>query len=511
MASLESVKEWADEADVLVLGCGLAGMVAAMEIGEVDPQASVLILEKMEPGMAGGNSRVSGQSLSFPTDMAAYSRYQQALNHPHPIPDRLMQAWVEGRTGQKEWVRAKAAEAGFELAAWGDFGAEFPDMPGAECIDDLYTLRPAADGEGEIPRLERPYPSGVYLCFKALLEHAPKVRVRYSACARDLVHDPDTREVFGIVAEQGGRPLAFKARRAVILATGGYEANPEMLAAYSGYTADVAPYGSPANTGEGLLMLQRIGAKLWHLRNFTETGGNHPGIRPPGYSPMLRNPRPCATSWIDIGCNGRRFYPEAAQYHDTHFKHRLHGVWEDVPTARVMPVHMIFDEKARATDKLVAAGLTWSAIVEGYEWSDDNLAEIGRGWIHRAGSIRELAAMIGRDPDALVAEVERFNGYARAGVDPDFHRPGEAMSPIETPPFYAVAIVPGLICTTGGALRNEKGQVLDTDERAIPRLYEAGELGSFHANLYQNGSFLTEAMFSGRWAGASAAREKAWT
>jgi predicted oxidoreductase len=53
--------------------------------------------------------------------------------------------------------------------------------------------------------------------------------------------------------------------------------------------------------------------------------------------------------------------------------------------------------------------------------------------------------------------------------------------------------------------------VLDVEEQPIPRLYEAGELGSFHANLYQNGSFLTEAMFSGRWAGANAAREVAWS
>ena len=59
-------------------------------------------------------------------------------------------------------------------------------------------------------------------------------------------------------------------------------------------------------------------------------------------------------------------------------------------------------------------------------------------------------------------------------------------------------------------MRNERGQVLDENGRPIPRLYEAGELGSFHSNLYQNGSFLTEAMFSGRWAGSNAAREKPW-
>ena len=511
MASLDSVEQWATEVDVLVLGCGLAGMTAALEASDSDPDATVLILEKTTESESGGNSRVSGQSLSFPNGTDAYRRYQEALNEPHPIPSHLMSAWVAGRSGQKDWVQSKAREAGFELATWGDFGAEFPSMPGSGCIEDLYTLRPAdGSGDGSIPRLDRPHPSGVYLCFKKLVDRADRIEVLYQTAARDLVYHPDSGEVFGVVADQNGQSVAIKARRAVIIATGGFEADPEKLATYAGYTADVVPYGSPHNTGDAIAMLQRAGAKLWHMRNFTETGGIHPGIKPPGLAPMIRNPRPSATSWIDVGKNGKRFYPEAAQYHDTHFKHQLNGQWQDIPTARVMPVHMIFDEKTRSAEKLVAGGLTWAAIVEGYEWSDDNLAEIGRGWIQKADTIRELATMIGRDQDALESEVEQFNEYARAGLDPLFGRHADTMSPIEQSPFYAVAIVPGLICTTGGAMRNERGQVLDENERPIPRLYEAGELGSFHSNLYQNGSFLTEAMFSGRSAGSNAAREKPW-
>lgn len=512
MASLNSIDRWWSEADVVVLGCGLAGITAALEAHDADPHASIIILEKMPEDLSGGNSRVSGQSLSFPGNMEAYRLYQEALNRPSPIPPHLMSAWVEGRTNQRAWVQSKATEAGFALAAWGDFGAEFPSMPGSECIEDLYTLKPVSTNSGDtVSRMDRPYPSGVYLCFKTLLGQADQITVHYQTAARDLIYDPDSREVFGVVAQRDGKPVAIKARRAVIVATGGFEADPEMLATFAGYTADVVPYGSPHNTGDGVRMLERIGAKLWHMRNFTETGGIHPGIKPPGLSPMIRNPRPSATSWIDIGRNGRRFYPEAAQYHDTHFKYQRHGQWEDIPTARVMPVHMIFDEKTRAAEKLVAGGLTWAAIVEGYQWSEDNLAEIEQGWIHKANSIGELAALIDRDPDSLVAEVELFNGHARAGFDPLFNRNADTMSPIERPPFYAVPIVPGIICTTGGAMRNEKGQVLDENDVPVARLYETGELGSFHSNLYQNGSFLTEAMFSGRWAGANAVREEPWS
>lgn len=490
---------WDVIADVVVLGSGLAGTVAALEAHEADPAASVLVLEKEPPETAGGNSRVSGQSLSFPTDMDAYRTYQAALNEPNPLPPRALDAWVAGRTGQRAWVEQKAAEVGFELVPWGDFGAEFPDLPGSECIDDLYTLRPAGEGP---PRPDLPYPSGVYLCFKAHLDRTPAIEVRHGTRAVDLVQDPDTREVLGVVAEQDGQRLRVGARRGVVVATGGFEANREMLMTYAGYHR-VFPYGSPANTGDAIPMLQRAGARLWHLRNPTETGGNHPGIRIGPDKAVIRNPRPRATSWFDIGADGHRYYPEGGNYHDTHFKYRWHGHWLDVPTARVTPVHMILDEKALRTDRLASRGLGWTVVAEGYTWSDDNSRELAAGWIVRADTLEELAAKIGRDPAQLGEVTERFNAMARAGHDAEFGRDGATMSPLE-PPYYAVEIVAGLICTTGGAERDEHSRVLDHEGRPIPRLYEAGELGSFHSNLYQNGSFLTEAMFSGRWAGRHA-------
>jgi predicted oxidoreductase len=248
------------------------------------------------------------------------------------------------------------------------------------------------------------------------------------------------------------------------------------------------------------------------MRNPTETGGIHPGISAPGYtSPFLRNPHMTSWSWLDLARDDRRYYAEAQDFEETHFKQRVYGRWQDTPTANVLPVHMLFDEWTRGADCLVARGLAWTPIVDGYTWSPDNTAEIELGWITRADSIRELATKIGRDPEAVDAAVERYNRFARAGEDADFGRDPARMRPLETPPFYAVEIVAGLICTTGGAKRDEHGRVLDHGGRPIPRLYEAGELGSFHSNLYQNGSFLTEAMLSGRWAGANAVRERAWS
>ena len=78
------------------------------------------------------------------------------------------------------------------------------------------------------------------------------------------------------------------------------------------------------------------------------------------------------------------------------------------------------------------------------------------------------------------------------------------MEPIDTAPFYAVGITPTLVATTGGAERNVKAQVLDWNDNPIADLYEAGELGSYVSNLYQNGMFLAEAIATGRAAADTA-------
>ena len=106
--------------------------------------------------------------------------------------------------------------------------------------------------------------------------------------------------------------------------------------------------------------------------------------------------------------------------------------------------------------------------------------------------------------------MRRWNEHCAAGHDPDFGRAPERLKPIARPLFYAVELVPSIPATSGGGRRNAEAQVLTPAGDPIPRLYEAGELGSTFANLYQNGSFLTEAIAFGRIAGRNAARERAW-
>jgi predicted oxidoreductase len=106
--------------------------------------------------------------------------------------------------------------------------------------------------------------------------------------------------------------------------------------------------------------------------------------------------------------------------------------------------------------------------------------------------------------------VRNFNGACRAGHDSQFGRQGKSLAPLETPPYYALELALTLVNTQGGPKHNKDCQVLDFSDQPIPRLYAAGELGSFFGFLYQGGSNYPEAWAFGRIAGRRAAAERPW-
>jgi predicted oxidoreductase len=165
---------------------------------------------------------------------------------------------------------------------------------------------------------------------------------------------------------------------------------------------------------------------------------------------------------------------------------------------------MIFDEHTRKAGKLVLEVMTWSSVVNKHPWSEDNSAEVESGLIEVADDIATLATQIGLDSEVLTAEVDRYNAACEAGIDVQHKRNPDTLLPIVNGPFYAVLITPSIVCTGGGARRDLDGHVFGQDNKVIPRLFEAGELGSMFSDLYQNGSYLTEAMITGRGAARAA-------
>ncbi|MCC7083298.1 MAG: FAD-binding protein [Burkholderiales bacterium] len=501
MASLHAIPHWDDETDVLIAGYGVAGCAAAIEAHDTDPDADILIVEKMPAALAGGNGRVSGQSLLISHNADALFEYQKAMSATNPPPDDMLREWARQMAGLEAYIEERTAEAGTQLvkgSGWssGEAVYEFPEFGAAEAV--AYNA------------FIKPIPAGVWITMRTCVESRPRVRHLFESPIVDLVQDPDTLEVFGAIVETRGVRRTIRARRGVILAVGGYEADMEMQRNYFGL-AEAYPLGTPANTGDGVRILQKAGAELWHMRNFGQSGGIWPGIKVPEYPTIFMRRHFWQTfSWIEIGADDRRFYNEGAELYYTHYKERHHGHWVDTPHWRVGPVHMLFDENVRQHNCLITHAMTWNTVVDEYEWSDDNSIEVERGWVIKADTVAELAAKIGRDPARVEAAVTRFSEDCVRGVDQDFGRPPHTLQPLATPPYYAVKIDLAIVCTSGGAKRNIRSQVLDPRGAAIPRLHEAGELGSMISHLYQNGSYLTEAMISGRAAGRSVITLPAW-
>jgi succinate dehydrogenase/fumarate reductase flavoprotein subunit len=285
-----------------------------------------------------------------------------------------------------------------------------------------------------------------------------------------------------------------------VLAAGGFENNQEMIRTYLGLPYGT-PWGSPGNTGDGIKMGQAIGADLQNMYNYMPFFG----IRIPGEE-IGEFVQPPGLNFIHVRTDGKRFIDETTAYR--HGKSTIGGALEFYPNHAMWT---IFDETARSqgtmamTREMFSGG--WLKQVHRYTWSDDNLAEIEKGWIKKADTIRELAEQLGVDPDGLEAEVERYNGFVAAGEDVVFGRPAAAMAPIAQGPFYGYEWGNMMITTLGGLKKDGQARVIDVKGHPIPGLYTAGEISSTYAWALSGGQSIGDAIAFGRVAGRGVAAE----
>jgi predicted oxidoreductase len=291
---------------------------------------------------------------------------------------------------------------------------------------------------------------------------------------------------------------------AVILATGGFDRDSELRAAY--LPAPVTATGAaPGNTGDALRIADAAGARLAN----TDQGWWMPMVEIPGvaidgaqyYQSLIRErglPRQ-----IIVNAAGQRFTDEALPYNE--FCKAMHTVGADgrYPNATAW---MLFDEEYRRR-------YTYPAARPG-----DRLPR----WAIRAGSIPELAAATGIDASVLAQTIDRWNRGCAAGADPDFGRgtdsyeqfmgdpgagPDPNLGPLDQPPYYAVQVLAGTIGTKGGPVTDANGGVLDAAGRPMRGLYATGNAAAFWtADGYPGpGATLGIAMTMGYLAGRHAA------
>lgn len=488
--------EWDKEYDVVVAGYGGAGMAAA--ITAHDSGASVIILEKA-PFPAGGQTLSAGIGAAFAREPEAAADYLYRMcSNGLEDADANGEVSVTSREDclifMEEMAKTPAWLEGLEIPF------TVPNRTPCECRD-----HPGADAFGQIMVKGR----GIQFTamMRAIIEQRG-IEVLYGTPAMRLLQRPETGEIIGVQAESEGQPLYIKARKGVVLCTGGFEFNEEMKANY------LRPFplkfaGWSYNTGDGIRMAQSVGADLWHMN----TAVGYLTIWVPEYR----------TSWllhhgIGIWVNkyGRRYTDEGLPLrHNRWLKHVDYNI--DEPGYAALPSYLIFDETIRASrpvsDCRQGSGLgiaAYDASLGGCPegWSRDNSREIEKGWIKKADTLEELGRSIGgwMNPQDLAETVARYNGYCRAGQDPEFGRSPDQLAPLEKPPFYACKLYPGGINTLGGPRRNAYGQVLNPYKEPVPRLYSAGEIGSICGNVYGIGGLnCGEMMASGRLAGRSVA------
>ena len=271
--------------------------------------------------------------------------------------------------------------------------------------------------------------------------------------------------VVGVQTVRDGRPVTVTATRGVVLAAGGFDHNTVLRQKYQGI--DGNPSGNPGNVGSTLDMAQDLGASV-ELMDDAWWGASVAPL--PGTSPgFLVGERSMPYS-IMIDAEGDRFANESESYVDLGhhmLDHDKDGTYWLVAEARHARRYLrSYAMDPRATKAMAAAGT-----------------------MVKAGTLTELARGIGVEPARLQATVDRFNGFARSGVDADYGRgnsaydryygdptvhPNANLGPLEKGPFTAFKVVIGDLGTKGGVVTDEDARVLRDDGSVIEGLYSAG-------------------------------------
>jgi 3-oxosteroid 1-dehydrogenase len=540
------VAEWDRIVDVVVVGSGGAALTAATLAH--DGGAEVLVLEKA--GMLGGTTAVSGGGVWLPgnhvqqaagvtdsrEDALAYIRQVAGerapdpellevfvdtapevlryledrtplSTHIQPLPDYYWPWKFPGTLMQPgRTVEADPYAVGDELPEWKDRlvkrGTLMSLGAATTLAEDLLPRTPEMDAEIQRREEQDIRPKGAALIgrlFKGLLERG--VEALLETPATELVAN-DEGDVVGVVAEREGKPFRIGTRKGVVLACGGFEWNAEMVRGFIGY--DVLPLSPEGNnTGDGLQMAVKVGAKLANTDSYWGTPAMYdPDIKRANGDllPQFEWGRGAPAS-IVVNRKGNRFANEALPYNDFP---KAFGAYdpEAVEFPNAGPGFLVFDKTVRDSQRILSM----------------HPGQPDPDWVAKADTIAELATKVGIDPAALEATVERYNANAAERQDPDFRRhevglmsPG-AVKPIVEAPFYAVEIHPGCLGTNGGPQIDRNGQVRKLGGGVVGGLYAAGNTA---ANVFgwaypsgggTLGNGLVFGYLAGRHVGAQPAR-----
>jgi len=280
-------------------------------------------------------------------------------------------------------------------------------------------------------------------------------------------------------APESAEPQLIRARRGVILGSGGFEHNEQMRVKYQRAPITTEwTVGAVANTGDGILAAEKLGAGLEFMED-SWWGPTVPLVGAPWFALSERN----SPGSIIVNMSGKRFMNESMPYVEA--CHHMYGgqYGQGAGPGENIPAWLVFDQQYR--DRFIFAGLQPGQRIP-KKWLES-------GVIVKADTLDELAQLTGHPADALKATIERFNGFARSGVDEDFKRgesaydryygdptnkPNPNLGELSHAPYYAAKMVPGDLGTKGGIRTDVHGRALRDDDSIIEGLYAAGNVSS---------------------------------
>jgi len=511
------------EADVVIVGSGAAGLGAALaaHAGGMSP----LVLEAAK--LVGGSSSLAGGGMWVPAN------HFMLTDGDHDTADRALE-YMEALIGDDPPASSRARKEAFVrgvpkmielLESMGlhfrrttGYPDYFPDMPGASVAGRgiesvIFDTRKLGEWASALPprRFPRSLPMGTLDVAKIVLAKrtvagaarlgkiylhhfyskargqrliggggALVAQLLYQCLRREIPIWRETRvtellvdagRVSGVVAEMGGQSIRVMGRRAVLLGAGGFARNEELRKQYQAAPI-TAKWTSahPGDLGDGLKLGLSVGAATALL---DEAWWGPSSLIPPDGPAIFHVSERAKPGSLIVDQSGQRYLNESTDY-------VLAGqtMFERNKSVGAIPSYLIFDQRYRNRYPFGAnlPGRTPEQLVE-------------NGYFKRADTLSGLASLCGLPPDALQATVERFNEFARTGLDEEFHRgenaydryygdprakPNPCLAPIDEPPFYAVALYPGDLGTKGGLVTDAHGRVLREDGRPIEGLYASG-------------------------------------
>ena len=487
------------DTDIVIIGAGGAGMTAALTAA--DAGRSVLVLES-QPAVGGNSVKSTGGMNAAKTAYQDANTFDEAAGIEKTLKAAEGYADNEAITAlaakvKEQWEAWQAAPEGYfdstELFALdtliGGKGLNDPALVetlvnnSAAAIDYLDSIgihlnNVAAFGGASVKRIHRPVNDegktvsvGAYtvpLLEKACQENE-KIALLTDVTATKLLTADGA--VTGVEAQgKAGNKITVEAK-AVILATGGFGANLDMVVQYKPDLAGFMTTNAAGIQGQGILMAAEIGAATVDMEQIQI----HPTVQADTASLITEGLR--GDGAILVNANGERFIDEV-------------GTRDVVSAAEIAQPDsfswLVVDQK------MVDA----SSVIQGY---------INRGLMLQGESYEALAEALGIPADAFAATMEKWNGYVAEKNDPDFGRTSFAQ-PLDTAPFYAVKVTAGIHHTMGGLKIDAQTHVLNTEGQIIPGLYAAGEVaGGVHGGNRLGGNAVADFVVFGRIAGQEAA------